>query len=160
MKAFHFRLDPALRWRATQLRMEQENLLRISSHMTVLQTELMAKYTELRSGSSELATAGSAAFASWSAYVDRSYRQIRALEDQLRQGRKAQALQTRKMVDAHQKVRVLENLKQEEYAGWTLELNRETEAFAGEAFLARLQGESRALPALQSINGRARSSVG
>jgi hypothetical protein len=143
MKAFHFRLDPALRWRATQLLIEQENLSRISGHLTVLQTELMAKHTELRANSAELAATGSAAFASWSSYVDRSYKQIRALEDQLRQGRKAQALQTRKMVDAHQKVRVLENLKQEEHAGWTLELNRETEAFAGEAFLARLQRESR-----------------
>ncbi len=163
MKAFHFRLDSALRWRATQLRVEQETLSRISSHLAALQTELMAKHTELRAGSSELAGSGSAAFASWSAYVDRSSRQIRTLEDQLRQGRKAQALQTRKMVEAHQKVRVLENLKQEEHAHWTLELNRETEAFAGEAFLARLQRESRcsvSALALQSLNGRARSSVG
>jgi len=144
MKAFSFRLDPALRLRATQLRVEQENLSRISSHLAMLQTEMMAKHTQLRSGSAELATAGSAAFASWSAYVDRSRRQIRALEDQLRQGRKALALQTQKMVEAHQKVRVLENLKQEEHAGWARELNRETEAFAGEAFLARLQRESRA----------------
>jgi hypothetical protein len=144
MKAFHFRLDSALRWRATQLRLEQETLSRISSHLAALQTEMMAKHAELRSGTSELATVGSAAFASWSSYTDRSYRKIRALEDQLRQGRKAQALQTRKMVDAHQKVRVLENLKHEEHAGWTLELNRETEAFAGEAFLAKLQRESRA----------------
>ena len=150
MNAFHFRLDSALRWRATQLRMEQETLSRISSHLVALQAEMTAKHTELRSGSAELATTGSAAFASWSAYTERSYKQIRALEDQLRQGRKAQALQTRKMVEAHQKVRVLENLKQQEQTRWTLELNRETEAFAGEAFLARLQ----------SKNGRARSSVG
>jgi hypothetical protein len=144
MKAFSFRLDPALRWRSTQLRMEQETLSRISSHLATLQTELMNRHTQLRSGSAELATAGSAAFASWTAYVDRTCRQIRALEDQLRQGRKALVLQTRKMVEAHQKVRVLENLKQEEHAGWTRELDRETEAFAGEAFLARLQRESRA----------------
>ena len=160
MKVFQFRLDSALRWRSTQLRMEQETLSRISSHIAALQVQVMAKHTELRSGSSELATAGSDAFASWSSYVDRSNKQIRALEDQLRQGRKAQALQTRKMVEAHQKVRVLENLKQEEQAGWTLELNREMEAFAGEAFLARLQRESRADGALQSRNGRARSSSG
>jgi flagellar biosynthesis chaperone FliJ len=137
MKAFHFRLDSALRWRSTQLRLEQENLSRISSHLAALQAQLMAKHTELRSGSAELAASGSAAFASWSAYVDRSYRQIRSLEDQLQQGRKALALQTRKMVEAHQKMRVLENLKRQEHAGWTVQLNRETEAFAGEAFLAR-----------------------
>jgi hypothetical protein len=45
-------------------------------------------------------------------------------------------------------------------------LNRETEAFAGEAFLARMQRERRyvAQPlsagTLQSLNGRARSSSG
>ncbi len=161
MKAFHFRLDPALRWRNTHLRLEQETLSRISGHLVALQTEVMAKHTELRSGSTELAASGSAAFASWSAYVDRSYRQIRKLEEQLQQGRKAQALQTRKMVEAHQKVRVLENLRKEEHAGWVRELNRETEAFAGEAFLARRQRESRAgSTALQSENGRARSSSG
>ena len=157
MKAFHFRLDPALRWRATQFRMEQETLSRISGHLGALQAELMAKHTELRSDAAELAASGSAAFASWSAYTDRSYKQIRKLEDQLQQGRKAQAIQTRKMVEAHRNVRVLENLKQDGQAGWALELNRETEAFAGETFLARLQRESRAL---QSKNGRARSSVG
>ena len=157
MKAFHFRLDSALRWRNTQLRMEQENLSRISGHLAMLQTQLMTKHTELRAASADLATTGSAAFASWSAYTERSYKQIHTLEEQLQQGRKVQALQTRKTVEAHQKVRVLENLKRDEHAIWTLELNRETEAFAGEAFLARLQRESRAL---QSINGRARSSSG
>jgi hypothetical protein len=137
MKAFHFRLDPALRWRSTQLRMEQEKLSRISGHVNALLAELMAKHTELRASSEELAAAGSVAFASWSAYVNRSSRQIRALEEQLQQGRKAQALQARKMVETHQKVRVLENLKDDARAAWELALNRETEAFAGEAFLAR-----------------------
>jgi hypothetical protein len=157
MKAFHFRLDSALRWRCTQLRIEQENLSRISAHLCALQTEIAAKHTQLRSGSAELATSGTAAFASWPAYVDRGRRQIRTLEDQLRQGRQALVLQTQKMVDAHRKVRVLENLKHEEHAAWALTLNRETDAFAGEAFLARLQRDSRAL---QSRNGRARSSSG
>ena len=137
MKAFHFRLDPALRWRSAQLRVEQENLSRISGQVNAWQAELMARHAELRTSSAELAAAGSVAFASWSAYVNRSSRQIRALEDRLREGRKAQTLQTRKMVEAHRKVRVLENLKQEARAGWERALNRETEEFAGEAFLAR-----------------------
>jgi hypothetical protein len=71
--------------------------------------------------------------------VDRSRRRIRALEEQLRQARKALTLQTQKMVEAHQKLRVLENLRRDEHAEWGKELDRETEAFAGEAFLARLQ---------------------
>jgi len=139
VKAFCFRLDAAQRWRSTQFRLEQEGVSRAVALVAKLQTEIIATHTALRSGSAELASAGSAAFASWAAYVDRSRRRIRALEEQLRQARKALTLQTQKMVEAHQKLRVLENLRRDEHAEWGKELDRETEAFAGEAFLARLQ---------------------
>ena len=144
MKAFHFRLDPALRWRATQLRLEKESLSRTARQIAALQEELIAKHTELRSGSSELASAGSAAFESWAAYLDRCRRRIRTIGEQLGQARKALALQTQKMVDAHRNLRVLENLRRDEHAAWTKELDREMEALAGEAFLARLARKPRA----------------
>ena len=143
VKAFRFRLDPALRWRATQLRLEQEAVSRAAAQIAAIQQELIAIHTELRAGSAQLAAAGSAAFASWAAYTDRSRRRIRALEDRLREARKTLTLQTRKAVEAHQKLRVLENLKRDGRAEWEKELGRETEAFAGEAFLARLQRDSR-----------------
>jgi hypothetical protein len=139
VKAFQFRLDPALRWRSTQLRLERESVSLAAGRVAGLQAGLIAKHNELRSGSSELAAAGSAAFGSWAAYVDRCRRQIRALEDQLREARKALVLQKQKMVEAHQKLRVLENLKRDDHADWARELGRETEAFAAEAFLAGLQ---------------------
>ena len=143
MKAFHFRLEPALRWRSTQLRLEQEGVSLAAGLASRLQNELIAKHTELRSGSSELAGGGSAAFESWAAYLDRCRRRIRTLEEQLREARKALAIQTQKMVDAHQNLRVLENLKRDGRAEWERELGRETEAFAGEAFLARLSTANR-----------------
>jgi hypothetical protein len=147
MKAFHFKLDPALRWRATELRLEREGVSRAANQAAVIQSELIAKHNELRSGSSQLVAAGSAAFGSWAAYVDRSRRRIRLLEEQLKGARKALAVQTQKMVDAHRKLRILENLKRDNRADWEKELDRETEAFAGEAFLARLSRNSRAAAA-------------
>ena len=142
MRAFHFKLDPALRWRETQLRLEREAVSRAANQVTAVQSELIAKHNELRSGSSQLITAGSTAFGSWAAYVERSRRRIRLLEEQLKQARKALAIQTQKMVDAHRKLRILENLKRENRALWEKELDRETEAFAAEAFLARLSRDS------------------
>jgi flagellar export protein FliJ len=138
VKAFHFRLDPALRWRATQLRLEQERVSQTAAQIAAIQTEVNGKYAELRSGASELIASGSAAFESWAAYVDRCRRRIRTLNAQLPEARKALAQQTLKMVEAHQRLKVLENLKKQGHAQWTNELNRETDAFAGEAFLAGL----------------------
>lgn len=144
MKAFHFRLDPALRWRSTELRLEREGVSRAASHLLKLQTELNAVHVGLRSGGAELISAGSVAFASWAAYVDRCRRRIGILEDQSREAKQSLSLQTRKMVEAHRKVRVLENLKRDDQAAWVRELSRETETLASEAFLAGMQRNARA----------------
>jgi hypothetical protein len=143
MKAFHFRLDPALRWRSTQLRLEREGVSRATIHLSALQTELNTVHIELRSGAADLVSAGSVAFAGWATYVDRCRRRIRVLEDQSREAKQSLSLQTRKMVQAHQQVRVLENLKRDDHAEWVRELSRETETLAGEAFLASLLRNAR-----------------
>jgi chromosome segregation ATPase len=142
MKAFHCRLDPALRWRTTQLRLEEENVSRTSAQLAAIQRELMATHTALRSGSTQLAAAGAVAFHSWNAYLERCRRRIRALEAQSQELRRELAVRTKTMVEAHQKVRVLENLKRDEKTLWSQALARETEAFAAEAFLARLQRDA------------------
>ncbi len=143
MKAFRFRLDAALRWRATQLRLTQESVMRASEKVAADQRELMGVHSSLRNESAGLALAGSAAFFAWDAYLDRCRRRIQTLEAELRRGRQALALETQKMVEAHQKLRVLENLKAEGLSDWAKQLGRETEEFAGEAFLARLSGQAR-----------------
>jgi len=136
VKAFEFRLEPALRWRSMQLRLEREAVARAAGQVAAIQSELNARHAELRAGGAELVAAGSVAFASWSAYVERCRRRIRTLNDQLPLARKALAAQMQKMVEAHQRLRVLENLRSDDHAGWERELSRETEAFAGEAYLA------------------------
>jgi hypothetical protein len=143
MKAFHFRLDAALRWRAARLRLEREAAAQASARVAALQRELIATYTGLRTESTRLASVGSPAFATWSAYLDRSRRQIRALEEQSLAARKALAAATKATVEAHRNLRVLEDMKRDQLMAWNQALNRETEAFASEAFLARLQRDER-----------------
>jgi hypothetical protein len=143
VKVLRFRLDPALRWRDTQLRLEQERVAQIAARMTAIQAEMVATHGELRAGSAALPAAGSAAFGSWAAYVDRCRRRILSLEEQSRLAKQALALQTQKVVVAHQKLRVIENLKHDARVEWTRELERETDVFAEEAFLARVSRNAR-----------------
>jgi hypothetical protein len=143
MKAFQFRLAPALRWRSAQLGLEQERLSQAVRHAAALESELSAGYSELRVGAAQLVSAGSAAFESWAAWADRCHRRIQILDGQLKAAKKALALQRQRMVEAHRKVRVLENLKRDGNARWERDLGRETESFAGEAFLIRLAHDSR-----------------
>ncbi len=138
MKAFQFRLESALRWRVTQLRLAQEALSRAAGQVATVQARLNQHHADLRSGSAALVAAGSAAFETWPAYVERCRRGIRAAEEELREARKMLAERTLTMLDAHKKLQVIENLKRDAHARWTAESDRETEAFASEAFLARL----------------------
>jgi hypothetical protein len=55
----------------------------------------------------------------------------------MRMARKTMAAQTQAVVEAHRGLRIVENLRETEFERWTRERDRETEAFAGEAFLAR-----------------------
>ncbi len=143
MKAFQFRLDPVLRWRDTQLRIEQEAAARIATRIATLQTELNARHAELRSGSAELVNAGTAAFESWNAYVTRAKQGIRTINAQIAEARKVLIIQTQKIAEARRKLRILENLKENAQTQWTRDLNRETEALAGEAFLAGIARQQR-----------------
>jgi hypothetical protein len=144
VKAFQFRLDSVLRWRAAQLQLERESCSRAAGRLAAIQGELTARHSELRSGAAGLVTAGSGAFEPWAVYVLRWHRRTQNLQGQLQQARQALALHTKKTMDAHRKLRIIENLKRDEHARWTRELDRETEAFAGEAFLAGMVRNSRA----------------
>jgi len=108
------RLDPALLWRKTH------------------RTKIRLRRT---------VNAGTAAFESWNAYVTRSKFRIRTINAQILEARKALIIQTQKIAEARRNLRILENLKKNAQSQWTKGLDRETEAFAAEAFLAGIARE-------------------
>ncbi len=160
MKAFQFRLETALRWRSAQLRLQRESVSSAAGTVNAIQRELDAARTEFGVATRELTKTSGNALDFWPAFSDRCRRRIQALSESRAKATRALAEETGKMIAAHQRVRILENLRRDQYADWTNELNRETDAFAAEAFLARFARESRSSSALELRSGRARSSSG
>jgi hypothetical protein len=151
VKAFHFRLDQALRWRATQVDIEKAKVAAAAGLLASIRSDLESRRASLNESARHLAAGSNgAALEYWAAWRDRTGRQIKDLVVNLREAEGALAVQMKLLVEANQRQRLLENLKQTEHARWHVEFGRELEAFASEAFLGRLQSKS----------GRARSSGG
>jgi len=138
VKAWQFRLEAALRWRGTQFRVAQESAAAAARRLTAIEEEIGALYGALRRGGSELVPSGSAAFHTWDAYVNRARRRIAFLEGELWKARGEVSAAKQKVVEAHRGVRTLENLRESQREEWVLAFNREIDAFADEAFSARL----------------------
>ncbi len=151
MKAFQFRLDRALRWRATQADLAKAKVTGAAGHLSGLQSELESLRNQLLSDAREITTAPArSSLEAWAAYSKRARREMTLLEKQIRDAERELGERLRVLVEANRKVRLLENLKQSERTHWNAELDRELDKFSGEAFLVRYNRES----------SRARSSGG
>jgi flagellar export protein FliJ len=137
MKAFHFRLEQALRWRTAQADLEQANTSRAAARVSALQKEIESCRDELAQSARETAAGGEgSALESWAVYSRRLRTKIGALEKQLHEAESQLGERLRILVEANRKVKLLGNLKQTGRAHWTAELDRQLDEFAGEAFLA------------------------
>ncbi|MGD1070124.1 MAG: hypothetical protein ABSB15_08275 [Bryobacteraceae bacterium] len=148
MKAFRFRLDQALRWRATQVDLEKSRAAVAATRLANLRARAEASRRELKESPPQLTTGSE--LQSLAIRRDRMRRQILDIEKQAKEAEQALAERMKLLVEANRKHLLLENLRQTEQARWQSAFTRELEAFAGEAFLGRLQSKS----------GRARSSGG
>jgi flagellar biosynthesis chaperone FliJ len=150
MKAFHFRLDQALRWRSTQVEIERARVAMAAGVVRDIQGEIEQRRMALSTGCEQISRDGTlgASLAQWAAFQDRTRREIKALEGKAAEAEKALAAQMQLLTEANRKLQLLENLKQTAKAQWQAGFSRELEAFAGESYLF----------SLQSKNGRARSS--
>ena len=151
MKAFRFRLDQALRWRATQVDIEKAAAASAASRLAGIREEAESLRQSLTGSALELASGATGeSLKSWSAWRDRTRRRIVELEGKEQEARKALDDQMQRLLEANRKQRLLEKLREGEQARWQADFGRELEAFASEVFLGRLQSKS----------GRARSSGG
>jgi len=145
MKAFQFRLDQALRWRATQLDLEKSRVSLAAQRLQELRAEIEARRAELSDGAGQLSVSGGtgSSLVLWAGFAERARRQIKDLESRATQAEQALSAQLQVVTEANRKVQLLENLKQSEQNKWQAEFNRELEAFAGESYLFRLQSRKR-----------------
>jgi hypothetical protein len=144
VKAFRFRLDQALRWRATQVDLEKAQVSVAANRLSAIRADMEARRRDLEKSALKLAEgANGAALACWAAWADRTRRRIAELE---KKGLEAERLLEQRMdllVGANRKKQLLENLERTDRARWQSEFGRELEAFANEAFLGRLQFKKR-----------------
>jgi flagellar export protein FliJ len=136
MKAFAFRLEQALRWRATQVGARKSRVAAAAAHASGLLTQLESARAETASGAEEIIRAPtSQALSFYAGFVDRSRNRILGLQEKLAAAERALAVEMDLLVAANRKLRLIENLKQSEQTRWRVEFDRELAAFADEAWL-------------------------
>jgi hypothetical protein len=151
VKAFHFHLEQALRWRATQVDLEKSQVSMAAGRLAAIRADMESRRNELKDSAIHLvAGITGSALESLAVWTDRMRRHILELEKKAQEAERVLAARMQLLVQANQKRELLEHLKRTEHAHWLGEIGRELDAFAGEAFLGRLQSKS----------ARARSSGG
>ncbi len=145
MKAFRFRLDQALRWRAAQRDVEKMKVAVVAKKISDIRAERELRTLELRDAPGQLGpiTDGSV-LELLNAFTGKTSRRIEELKKHEAKAEQELAVQTQAMLEANRKVRLIENLHATGRAEWQHEFDRELEAFASDSFLGRLQSRKRA----------------
>jgi hypothetical protein len=141
MQRFEFQLEKALEWRVTRLKEEEVRLAQMRQEKTSMQrlrADIEKAAIETGRVISENSIEINGAELSLLAECGRSTRtRLKRLAAQIRECDNRIAQQVRVAVQADREKQLLENLKEEQFAEWNHELNREIEATAGELYLAR-----------------------
>jgi hypothetical protein len=144
MKAFAFRLEQALRWRGEQASLQRSRLSAAAGNAARSHAALESSKTADRNAAlAAKQAADGASLEAYARFAERSKARIRGLERQARDAETALAGEMNRLVEANRDVRVLEKLRHTERNRWHRALDREIDAFAGEAFLHRLQSNKR-----------------
>ncbi len=166
MKAFQFPLERALTWRQTQLNMAEAALRRSNADLQRVAQEIEECSVRRVNSQAALLCPSPPGATPRIALMSRPHIQVtgtdlcdleqagiwaaRRERELLREAEELQVVivkQTRTMVEARRRVRLLENLKQRRREDWTAEENRELEELAGESAVTtwrRLHNPARA----------------
>jgi hypothetical protein len=140
MKAFAFPLRQALKWRKTQLELEENKLRQLAASLEEI--ALAAVRLNLVKDRAEAAVHQSAVVEAGDLWALAAYRQrliaeMQALAQRRTDCEKQVAAQRLKVLDAQRQCRLLEKLEHRRLAEWQREADREMENLAAESFLAR-----------------------
>ena len=151
MTTFTFRLEKVLRWRQTQLELEQFALSRLVAEGARWDAALQKLEDGRRAAETAAHSSGPvgggylAAPANYQKHVQRE-KQI--CVDRRRECEKKMEQQRARLLKARREFRLLERLRQLRRAEWEIAVDREFEALAAEAYLARWAPRPRPLSAL------------
>jgi flagellar export protein FliJ len=140
MKSFQFRLQRVLDWRALRMRAEEEKLASFQHKLTtIIHRETALTAAELRSetGLLELPAIDGADLRALAAFQLHLRKERAALKAERTQCEAQIAEQRQRLLKARRDCRGLEKMKEKRKRVWTVELDREIEATAAEAFLSQ-----------------------
>jgi flagellar export protein FliJ len=146
MAAFEFRLERVLRWRATQLGLEQMRLIQAVAEMKKSEADLAKIEQERVDSGRDLLASG--AIAGWSLAALAGYRDSLARQaDRMRRQRAEQesrvAAQRQTVLEAQRRCELLERLKARRREEARQQERREIESSAGELHLAQWSARAR-----------------
>ncbi len=143
MKTFKFRLEQALRWRETQVDLQKSRVAEAVGRLAEIASLLNARKAELAGATALIHDEPTGvALGSFAGFKEKSRMRIRDLEAQSAVAQRTVELEMNRLIEANQRVKAVENLKQRDEGRWRRELERELAAFADEAFLCRVQSKT------------------
>jgi flagellar export protein FliJ len=140
MKTFIFRLEQALRWRETQVDLQKSRVAGAAARLAEIAALLEARRIELANAAARLSHAATGVgLGSYAGFKDKSGARIRDLEAQALVAQRTLTLEMNRLIEANQRLKLVENLKHNDQGQWHRKFERELAAFADEAFLCRTQ---------------------
>ena len=146
MQSFHFRLEKVLAWRRTELELEQYKMRLLCVELEQIEQSRARLTAERVVAHHEILRARRIDGAELNAHAARLVYfdgQDRALLRRRSEQEQLIAEAHKRLLEAQRRLRLLEKLKAGRHAQWQTELNREIEAFAAEAHLARWNRDRR-----------------
>lgn len=138
MKKFHFHLEQVLRWRRTLAELRNAEALACAGAVAEADRVVERLRAEHAKAALELTTNSSGAtLAAGSAFLEKSRLRIVDALKKLEATRVALKTATEKLVEADRNAKLLDKMKETRLREWTVEAEREMEAFAAESFLNR-----------------------
>jgi flagellar export protein FliJ len=136
VKTFAFRLEHVLHWREAQVRLQESRVAAASAALATIHSSIERVRAELASARVEDSADGSE-LSAYAAFRRRGEARIRDLEAQAVAAKNAVDAEMNRLIDANQKMKLIDNLRQRARNSWTREFERELSTFADEAFLSR-----------------------
>ena len=138
MNAFQFRLDSVLRWRETEVTLQETRLSNAAKRLAELQAAIVRIQSTLDQAQTRLMLEPEGqVLQSFGAFRSVANEHVRDCERRIADAQHTVAEETTRLVEATRKVRLLEKLRSKQHTDWRRDFNRELTAFADEAFLAR-----------------------
>jgi len=138
MKKFHFHLEQVLRWRRTLAELRNAEALACAGAVAEAERVVERLRAEHTKAALELTThSNGITLAAGSVYLEKSRLRIVNALKKLEAARTALKAATEKLLEADRNAKLLEKLKQTRLREWSVESEREMEAFAAESFLNR-----------------------